>query len=144
MSDLVQLLPPKDGVQIVQLNSPETKNALTLEMRKAISTCFEEAALNGAVNCVVITGGEKCFSAGADVKAVVDYSPTTTRISKSIPVSKRIWGGCTSSVSCSVAYYLFVLAAKNTASELTSMYDTSSSFVIFSHHTPFFLHHIHE
>ena len=76
MSDLVQLLPPKDGVQIVQLNSPETKNALTLEMRKAISTCFEEAALNGAVNCVVITGGEKCFSAGADVKAVVDYSPT--------------------------------------------------------------------
>ena len=66
----------ENGVQVVSLNSPETKNALGLEMRQAISENFLEATLNDDIRCVVLSGGEHYFSAGADVKSVVEYGPT--------------------------------------------------------------------
>jgi len=76
MNSLVKVTPPANGVLLIQLDSPETRNGLTVAMRRQISNCFTEAAENDAVNCVVLTGGDTCFSAGADVRAVVDCSPS--------------------------------------------------------------------
>ncbi len=75
MSDLVEVSEPQNGVRLLQLNSPETRNALTIEMRKAISRSFQAADDDDSVNCIVLTGGETTFSAGADVSSIVDYGP---------------------------------------------------------------------
>ena len=75
MSELVEVSEPGDGVRLLRLNSPENRNALSIAMRQAISRHVQAADEDASVKCIVLTGGEKVFSAGADVAAVVDSSP---------------------------------------------------------------------
>lgn len=75
MTELVTTSMPKPGVRTLRLNSPGTRNALTVEMRQAISREVQAADEDERVRCIVLTGGDKVFSAGADVLAIVDASP---------------------------------------------------------------------
>lgn len=75
MSDLVEVSEPQNAVRLLQMNSPETRNALTIEMRKAISQSFQAATDDDSIKCIVLTGGETTFSAGADVSSIVDCGP---------------------------------------------------------------------
>ncbi len=60
-----------DGaVAIVTINAPETRNALTLEMRKDLLQAFQSFAEDQAVRAVVLTGAGEAFCAGADVRAM--------------------------------------------------------------------------
>ena len=55
-----------DGVSVVRLDRPPV-NALDLELvEDAVAT------LGGLEGPVVVTGAGKCFSAGVDLRAVVD------------------------------------------------------------------------
>ncbi len=60
------------GVGIVRLNRPQQLNALNLEMREAIATAFDELSADPAIRVIVVTGGEKVFAAGADLRLLVD------------------------------------------------------------------------
>ena len=62
------------GVGIVRLNRPQQLNALNLEMREAIATAFDELSADPAIRVIVVTGGEKVFAAGADLRLLVDKS----------------------------------------------------------------------
>lgn len=73
MTELITVSSPISGVQVLQLNSPATKNALTINTRAAIADYFRMVENDDSVRCVVITGGEQVFSAGADVKAMMEY-----------------------------------------------------------------------
>lgn len=75
MTDLVTVSTPHPGVRLLQLNSPATRNALTIEMRQAISLEVEAADRDESVRSIVLAGSDKAFSAGADVAAVADASP---------------------------------------------------------------------
>ncbi len=75
MPELVEVSEPKTHVRLLRLNSIETRNALTVEMRRFISKEVRAADDDETVRCIVLTGGDKVFSAGADVNAVVDCSP---------------------------------------------------------------------
>lgn len=57
----------RDGVAIVRLNRPESRNAVTLQMWRDIATLFGEFADDNNVRSVVLTGAGKDFSVGADV-----------------------------------------------------------------------------
>lgn len=72
---MIKVLPVNNGVQIIQLDSPSTRNALTIEMRQHISAFFKKAEVDDDVNCVIITGGDKIFAAGADIKSMLEYGP---------------------------------------------------------------------
>lgn len=58
----------KGAVGIVQINRPKMLNALSFGVFKEISTAIDQLEANTAVGCIVVTGNEKAFAAGADIK----------------------------------------------------------------------------
>lgn len=63
----------KDGVATVTLNRPPL-NPLNAELFTQIGRCADELAADDQVRAVVITGGEKNFAAGADIKEMAEAS----------------------------------------------------------------------
>ena len=60
-----------DGpVAVVTINQPAKKNALSFDMRKALTARFRELADDEAVRAVVLTGAGDAFCSGADVDAM--------------------------------------------------------------------------
>ena len=64
-----------DGVAVIRLNRPEALNALNLAIRKELADAFVALHDDPAVRCIVLTGDEKAFAAGADLKEFVDEGP---------------------------------------------------------------------
>lgn len=64
-----------NGVALLSLNRPEALNALSPALRRELADHFNELASDNSVRCVVLTGNEKAFAAGADIKAMADASP---------------------------------------------------------------------
>ncbi len=58
------------GVSVITLNRPEQLNALSEEMLDELSHLMECVAKEADLAALVITGGDKCFAAGADIKQV--------------------------------------------------------------------------
>lgn len=56
-----------NGVMTVQLNRPEAKNALTVDMYKAINAAFDHASDATEVRVLVLKGSEDIFTAGNDL-----------------------------------------------------------------------------
>lgn len=52
----------------IRLNRPTARNALRTDLLAEIADVLTQAAADETVRCVVITGGEKVFAAGADIK----------------------------------------------------------------------------
>ncbi|MBO0810623.1 MAG: enoyl-CoA hydratase/isomerase family protein [Microlunatus sp.] len=73
MSDLVRL-EVSDGVATLRIDRPDQLNALNTEIQAQIATAAREAARRDDVAAVVLTGGEKVFAAGADVKEMARLS----------------------------------------------------------------------
>jgi enoyl-CoA hydratase len=67
-SDLVLSTVPSPHVLQLTLNRPSKRNALSNELIAALAACLRAAALNNDVRCVVLTGADTFFSAGADIK----------------------------------------------------------------------------
>ncbi|NHC02675.1 enoyl-CoA hydratase [Acinetobacter sp. 187] len=65
----------QEGIALVQLHRPEARNALNLELRQKLSETFQQLSQDSTVRAIVITGGEKVFAAGADIK---DFTTATT------------------------------------------------------------------
>ena len=63
-----------DYVALVRLNRPDALNALNAELLAELGTALEEADKNEKVRCVVLTGSEKAFAAGADIKEMSTMS----------------------------------------------------------------------
>jgi enoyl-CoA hydratase/carnithine racemase len=66
-------------VALLRLNSPETRNALSAQMRAELIGELERLDADPEVRCMVIAGSEKIFAAGADIRAMaaraVDQPP---------------------------------------------------------------------
>lgn len=58
------------GVAVVRLNRPEATNALSLNLQALLSAAFTRLAGDPAVRAIVLTGGEKVFAAGGDIKSM--------------------------------------------------------------------------
>jgi enoyl-CoA hydratase/carnithine racemase len=76
----------EDGVATVTLNRPSL-NPLNGDLFFQIGRCAEELSLDESVRAVVITGGEKNFAAGADVKEMVEAG--AVEITKFISVAQE-------------------------------------------------------
>ncbi|TJZ92251.1 enoyl-CoA hydratase [Paracoccus gahaiensis] len=58
----------EDEVALIRLNRPEALNALNATLLDELSSALSEADRNDKVRCIVLTGSEKAFAAGADIK----------------------------------------------------------------------------
>ncbi|GLB65303.1 enoyl-CoA hydratase [Dietzia sp. NCCP-2495] len=59
-------------VAVITLNRPKALNALSSGMEKEVVEAVEGLDSNPDVGCIVITGSEKAFAAGADIKEMKD------------------------------------------------------------------------
>ena len=57
-----------DHVAIIRLNRPDALNALNTELLRELGAALTEADANEKVRCIILTGSEKAFAAGADIK----------------------------------------------------------------------------
>lgn len=65
-SDLV-LVDTDTGVMTIQLNRPAKKNALNLDMYRAMTTALNSAVEDLGVRVILFTGTEGCFTSGNDL-----------------------------------------------------------------------------
>jgi len=60
------------GVGFVQLNRPKALNALCDALYKELNEALHKLDQDPEVGCIVLTGSEKAFAAGADIKEMKD------------------------------------------------------------------------
>ena len=61
-------------VGIVRLNRPQALNALNATLRNELLGAVEAFDADADVGCILLTGSEKAFAAGADIKEMADQS----------------------------------------------------------------------
>lgn len=66
------LVEVEDGIGIITLNRPEVLNALNSQVFKELGEAVATLNENPEVRVLIITGGEKIFAAGADIKQMAN------------------------------------------------------------------------
>ncbi len=61
-----------DNVALIRLNRPEALNALNSKLMAELAQVLTAADADDKVRCIVLTGSEKAFAAGADVREMAD------------------------------------------------------------------------
>ena len=64
----------EDYTTLIRLNRPDALNALNTTIMRELADAVTQAEANDKVRCIVITGSEKAFAAGADVKEMAGKS----------------------------------------------------------------------
>lgn len=62
----------KDYAAVITLHRPEAMNALNTKMMQELAVAMGHAEADDAVRCIVVTGSEKAFAAGADVREMAE------------------------------------------------------------------------
>ena len=118
MSYTTILLTKQDGYALIQFNRPDVLNALNMKLMEELVDALESLDKDNDVRCVIITGNEKAFAAGADIKEMADASATDMLIRDQFARWDRIrkikkpiiaavsgfalGGGCEVSMSCDI------------------------------------------
>ena len=63
-----------DHVSVIRLNRPDALNALNAQLMAELASALAAAQANEKVRCIVLTGSEKAFAAGADIKEMAEKS----------------------------------------------------------------------
>ena len=106
----------RGSVGLVTLNRPEARNALNNQLLHELINALEDFDNDDAVGALVVTGNEKAYAAGADIKEMADKSMSEirdrdhlavfdqiTRIRKPVIAAVSGWalgGGCELALSC--------------------------------------------
>ena len=123
--DFENVIVEKDGVlAVVTLNRPQQLNALSYALFKDLSLAMQELDRDDQVRVIIVTGGQKVFAAGADIKEMADRGPFDERLQERLAYRDRInkiskpviaavsgfalGGGCELAMSCDI-----VVAAEN-------------------------------
>lgn len=117
MPDYENILVRSEGrVGVVQLNRPQVLNALSPALMTELVDALEAFDRDDNIGAIVITGNEKAFAAGADIKAMVEATipemlggsfidawDRLTAIGKPIIAAVSGWalgGGCEMAMTC--------------------------------------------
>ncbi len=64
----------RNKVGVITLNRPKALNALCAALMDELETALDELEANDDIGCIVVTGSEKAFAAGADIAEMKDMS----------------------------------------------------------------------
>ncbi|ALG68383.1 enoyl-CoA hydratase [Beggiatoa leptomitoformis] len=119
------LLEIHDNIALIKLNRPKALNALSPELMQELTDVLDRCEADPAIHVMVLTGNEKAFAAGADIKAMKDFSymdaykqnfitrdwERLTRCRKPVIAAVAgyaLGGGCEVAMMCD-----FIIAAEN-------------------------------
>ncbi|KAI1330433.1 ClpP/crotonase-like domain-containing protein [Xylariaceae sp. FL0255] len=119
--DYIQTSKPKSGVGQVTLNRPKALNALCTPLITELNQALGEFSAADDVSVIVLTGSERAFAAGADIKEMApltfsaaytksfieSWSDLTTQVKKPILAAvsgHALGGGCELAMMCDVLY----------------------------------------
>ncbi|MBK9746666.1 MAG: enoyl-CoA hydratase/isomerase family protein [Chloroflexi bacterium] len=106
---------PVPGVGLVRLNRPQALNALNSQITREVFTALEAFDHDETIGAMVLTGSDKAFAAGADIKQMADQTAVAmlsddftdwsrmSRVSKPIIGAVSGWalgGGCELAMMC--------------------------------------------
>jgi enoyl-CoA hydratase len=63
---------PEPPIAVIQLNRPQALNALNLQVMDEVIAALEALESDDEIRCVIITGNERAFAAGADIKEMAE------------------------------------------------------------------------
>jgi enoyl-CoA hydratase len=66
------LVEREEPVAVVRLDRPEQRNALSNQLMSELVGALENLDADDAIRCIVLTGDDKAFAAGADIKELSD------------------------------------------------------------------------
>ena len=113
------------GVAKIRLNRPKALNALCNDMMNEVMQALAELEADDSIHCVILTGSDKAFAAGADIKEMQEnqyldiykndpfelYAGAIERFRKPIIAAVSgyaLGGGCEIAMMCD-----FIIAADN-------------------------------
>jgi len=64
----------QDQVGIITLNRPQALNALCADLIRELAEALDAFEADAGVGCIVVTGSEKAFAAGADIKEMQNFN----------------------------------------------------------------------
>ena len=114
-----------EGVALIRFNRPEALNAFNDQLMNELTAALDAAEADDEVRCIVLTGSERAFAAGADIKEMAskDYAGAykenfitrnwerVTRCRKPVIAAVAgyaLGGGCEVAMMCD-----FIIAAEN-------------------------------
>jgi enoyl-CoA hydratase/carnithine racemase len=72
------IITEQDGAAfIITFNRPEKRNALSLQTMDDVAEAVKQAAADSSVRAIIFSGGEKFFSAGADLNEALEVKSVT-------------------------------------------------------------------
>ena len=63
-----------DRVGLIRLNRPKALNALNDQLMDELGHALRDFDANSEIGCIVLTGSDRAFAAGADISAMAGYS----------------------------------------------------------------------
>ncbi len=118
------LVETKGKVGIIRLNRPQALNALNAQVNAELTAAIDAFEADANIGCVIITGSEKAFAAGADIKEMAgksymdafmgDFAATWDRVARmrkpaiAAVAGFALGGGCELAMMCDI-----IIAADN-------------------------------
>jgi enoyl-CoA hydratase len=106
----------EQGYALIELNRPDVLNAISVQLMTDLVAALEESDADDAVKCMIITGNERAFAAGADIREMAEATATEMltrdqfarwdrirRISKPVIAAVggfALGGGCELAMTC--------------------------------------------
>ena len=75
MPEPIVKLEREAGLAEITINRPQALNALNDEVLAGLEGAFHALGVDRSIRAVILTGSGRAFAAGADVKAMADYTP---------------------------------------------------------------------
>lgn len=110
----------KNSVGVIKLNRPKALNALCDELMTELNVALDDFEADNDIGCVILTGSEKAFAAGADIKEMQsrDFAEvyggnflshwdrlTRTKLPTiAVVTGYALGGGCEVAMMCDIIY----------------------------------------
>ncbi|NDC60973.1 MAG: enoyl-CoA hydratase [Betaproteobacteria bacterium] len=72
--ELIQVHTEADKVGVIRLNRPKQLNALNSELMVELGQALKIFDADAAIGCIILTGNEKAFAAGADITTMATFT----------------------------------------------------------------------
>jgi enoyl-CoA hydratase len=118
MTNDVLLIETRDRVRTLTLNRPQSRNALSAELRRRFFGALRDAEGDADVDVVIVTGADPVFCAGLDLKELGDSTQLPDISPQWPPMAKPVIGainGAAVTGGLEIALYCDILIASEQA-----------------------------